>query len=173
MEHKVSEVLVESDEEPRLSQGFFQNRIVSKTGMGLMNPQDIVPSTPQQGDAVSRHVFVSAQTHRIFSLARSRKDLFLTQQVSRVSQAGTHVFLREARIIPQNFLLAPPFGEQIQDKLNRQTRSSDDGFAGQDRRVSANVVMPVHGTKVNTFYGGEQSFLNSKKSRGLGGGRVI
>ena len=168
MEHKFSEVLVESDQEPRLGQGFFQNRIVSKTGMGLMNPQHIVPSTPQQGDAVSRDVFVSAQTHRVFSLARGGKDPFLTQQVSRVSQAGAHVFSREAGIIPQNFFLAPSFGEQIQYELNRQTGSSNDGLAGQNRRVSADVVMPVHDTKLPLFNEGSKVFLTPKKCRRLG-----
>lgn len=143
-----------------------------------MNPQHIVPSTPQQGDAVSRHVFVSAQTHRVFSLARGGKDPFLTQQVSRVSQAGAHVFLREAGIIPQNFFLAPSFGEQIQYELNRQTGSSNDGLAGQNRRVSADVVMPVHEAKLPLFNEGSKGFLTPKKCRGLGdeelyeGGRV-
>jgi hypothetical protein len=85
-----------------------------------MNPQDIVPSTPQQGHAVSRHVFVGAQTHRFFSLMGDGKDSFPTQQVSRVGEAGADVFLFEAGIIPQNFFLAPSFGEQIQYEFNRQ-----------------------------------------------------
>ena len=68
----------------------------------------------------------------------------LSQQVSRVSQAGAHVFLCEAGIIPQNFFLAPSFGEQIQYELNRQTRSSNDGLAGQNGRVSDDVLMPIH-----------------------------
>ena len=109
-----------------------------------MNPQDIVSSTPQQSHTVSRHVFVSAQTHRIFSLVRGGKDPFLTQQVSRISKAGADVFLCEAGVIPQNFFLAPSFGEQIQYEFNRQSRSSNDGLAGQNGRVSHDVVMPVH-----------------------------
>lgn len=109
-----------------------------------MNPQDIVSSTPQQSHTASRHVFVSAQTHRVFSLVRGGKDPFLTQQVSRISKAGADVFLCEAGVIPQNFFLAPSFGEQIQNEFNRQTRSSNDGLTGQNRRVSNDVVMPVH-----------------------------
>ena len=124
-----------------------------------MNPQHIVPSTAQQGDAVSRHDFDSAQTQRVFSLARGGKDPFLTQQVSCVSQAGAHVFLREAGIIPQNFFLAPSFGEQIQYEFNRQTGSSNNGLASQNRRVSADVVMPVHETKVPFFNEGSKVFI--------------
>jgi hypothetical protein len=113
-----------------------------------MNPQDIVSSTPQQSHTVSRHVFVSAQTHRVFSLVRGGKDPFLTQQVSRISKAGADVFLCKAGVIPQNFFLAPSFGEQIQYEFNRQSRSSNDGLAGQNGRVSDDVVMPVHETKL-------------------------
>ena len=131
-----------------------------------MNPQHIVPSTPQQGDAVSRDVFVSAQTQRVFSLARGGKDPFLTQQVSCVSQAGAHVFLREAGIISQNFLLAPSFGEQIQYEFNRQTGSSNNGLASQNRRVSADVVTPVHETKVPFFNEGSKVFLTPKNTAG-------
>jgi hypothetical protein len=117
--------------------------------MGLMNPQDIMSSTPQQGHTVSRHVFVSAQTHRVFSLVGGGKDPFLTQQVSRIGKASANVFLCEARVIPQNFLLAPSFGEQIQYEFNRQTRSSNDGLAGQNGRVSNDVAMPVHETNLS------------------------
>src|SRR5262245_2543588 len=112
--------------------------------MGLMNPQDIMSSTPQQGHTVSRHVFVSAQAHRVFSLVGGGQDTFLTQQVYRIVKTSANVFLCEARVIPQNFLLAPSFGEQIQYEFNRQTRSSNDGLAGQNGRVSNDVVMPVH-----------------------------
>ena len=68
----------------------------------------------------------------------------LSQQGSRVSQAGAQVFLGQARVIPQNLLLAPSFGEQIQYELNRQTGSSNDGLAGQNGRVSNDVLMPIH-----------------------------
>lgn len=108
-----------------------------------------MPSTAQQGHTVSRHVFVSAQTHRDFSLVTGGKDLFLTQQVSRVSQAGAQVFLSEAGIVPQNFLLAPSFGKQIQYEFNRQTRSSNDGLAGQNGRVRNDVLMPIHKTNLS------------------------
>ena len=111
--------------------------------------QDIVSSTPQQGHTVSGHVFVSAQTHRAFSLVRGGKDPFLTQQVSRISKAGADVFLCKARVIPQNVLLGPSFGEQIQNEFNRQTRSSNDGLTGQNGRVSNDVVMPVHETNLS------------------------
>jgi hypothetical protein len=131
-----------------------------------MNPQDIVSSTPQQSHTVSRHVFVSAQTHRVFSLVRGGKDPFLTQQVSRISKAGADVFLCKAGVIPQNFFLAPSFGEQIQYEFNRQSRSSNDGLAGQNRRVSADVVMPVHETKVPFFNEGSKVFLTPKNPQG-------
>ena len=114
-----------------------------------MNPQDIMSSTPQQGHTVSRHVFVSAQTQRVFSLVRGNP--FLTQQVSRISKAGADVFLCKAGVIPQNFFLAPSFGEQIQYEFNRQSRSSNDGLAGQNGRVSNDVVMPVHETNLSLF----------------------
>ena len=165
MEHKFSEVLVESDEEPRLGQGFFQNRIVFEPRMGLMNPQNIVSSTPQQGHTVSGHVFVSAQTHRVFSLVRGGKDSFLTQQVSRISKAGADVLLCEARVIPQNFFLAPSFGEQIQYEFNRQSRSSNYGLAGQNGRVSNDVVMPVHEPKLTLFNELSKVFLTPKIPR--------
>ena len=90
----------------------------------------------------------------------------LSQQVSRVSQAGAHVFLCEAGIISQNFFLAPSFGEQIQNELNRQTRSSNDGLAGQDRRVSADVVVPIHEPKLTLFTEGSKVFLTPKNPEG-------
>ena len=58
------------------------------------------------------------------------------------------MFLCKAGVIPQNFFLAPSFGEQIQYEFNRQSRSSNDGLAGQNGRVSNDVVMPVHETKL-------------------------
>ena len=116
-----------------------------------MNPQHIMSSTPQQGHAVSRHVFVSTQTHRFFSLVGNGKDSFLTQQVSGVGEAGADVFLFEAGVIPQNFFLAPSFGEQVQYEFNRQSRSSYDGLAGQNGAVSDDVIMPVHKRKITIF----------------------
>lgn len=109
-----------------------------------MNPQDIMSSTPQQGHTVSRHVFVSTQTHRVFSSVGDGKNSFLTQQISRVGEAGADVFLFEAGVIPQNFFFAPSFGEQIQYEFDRQSRSLDDGLAGQNGRVGNDVVMPIH-----------------------------
>ena len=126
-----------------------------------MNPQDIVSATPQQGDTVSGHVFVSAQTQRVFSLVREGKDPFLTQYVSRIREAGSDVFWCEAGIISQNFFLAPSFGEQIQYELNRQSGSSNDGFPGQNRRVSADIVMPVHEFKIPRFIEGSKVLLTS------------
>lgn len=122
-------------------------------------------STPQQGHTVSGHVFVSAQTHRVFSLVRGGKDSFLTQQVSRISKAGADVLLCEARVIPQNFFLAPSFGEQIQYEFNRQSRSSNYGLAGQNGRVSNDVVMPVHEPKLTLFNELSKVFLTPKIPR--------
>jgi hypothetical protein len=58
------------------------------------------------------------------------------------------MFLFEAGVIPQNFFVAPSFGEQIQYEFNRQSCSSDDGLTGQNGRVSDDVIMPVHETKL-------------------------
>ena len=54
------------------------------------------------------------------------------------------MFLFETRVVPQNFFFAPSFGEQIQCEFDRQSRSLDDGLAGQNGRVSNDVVMPIH-----------------------------
>ena len=123
-----------------------------------MNPQHIMSSTPQQGHAVSRHVFVSTQTHRFFSLVGNGKDSFLAQQVSRVSEAGANMFLFEAGVVSQNFFVAPSLGKQIQYEFNGQSRSLDDWLAGQNGRVSDDVVMPVHELKITLFVEGSKVF---------------
>ena len=88
-------------------------------------------------------------------------DSFLAQQVSRVGEAGADVFLCEAGIIPQNFFFAPPFGEQIQYEFDRQSRSLDDGLAGQNGGVSDDIVMPIHETKLPLFIEGSKVLLTS------------
>ncbi len=141
---QVTKGLIEGDEQSRFAQCFFQNRVIPKARMRLVNPQDIVPPTPQQGDAVSRNVFVSVQAHRVSPLlARSGKDLFLSQKVSCVGEAGVNVFLCKTRIIPRNLFVAPTFGEQIQYKLNRQSSSANDRFAraGRLARIGGRQIL--------------------------------
>lgn len=126
-----------------------------------MDPQDIVPSTPQQGDTVSRHVFVSAQAQIILPLlARRGKDLFLSQKVSGISKAGMNVFLCKTGIVPQNLLVAPSLGEQIQNKLYRQSSSANDRFACQNGNISENVLIPSHDFRLTPFNDTGKSLLS-------------
>jgi hypothetical protein len=151
-EYQFTKILVEGDEQPRFAQGLFQNRIVGKTRMRLVNPQHIMSPTPQQSDAVSRHVFVSTQAHRVCPfLMRGGEDLFIEQEVSCVSEAGAHVFLCKTGIISQNLFLAPSLGEQSQYKFNRQSGSANNRFACKNGWIGDNVLMPTHGAKLASF----------------------
>jgi hypothetical protein len=153
-EYKFTKILVEGDKQPRFAQGRFQNCIVPKTRMRLVNPQHVVSPTPQQSHAVSRHVFVSTQAHRVCPfLRRGGEDLFIAQQVSCVSEAGANVFLCKTGIISQNLFVGPSFGKQIQDEFHRQSSPANHGFAYKNRRIGDNVLMPIHGAKLAPFSG--------------------
>ncbi len=65
-----------------------------------------------------------------FSLARNRisrragKRLLRTDRVPRIDEAGDYVVVSNARIICQNFRLAPSIGHQPDHEFNRQPRSA-------------------------------------------------
>jgi len=68
------------------------------------------------------------------------------------------MFLFEAGVVSQNFFVAPSLGKQIQYEFNGQSRSLDDWLAGQNGRVSDDVVMPVHELKITLFVEGSKVF---------------
>ena len=151
-EYEFAKILVEGDEQPRFAQGQLQNRIIRKTWMRLVNPQHIMSPTPQQSDAVSGHVFVSTQAHRVCPfLLRHGVNLFIEQEISCVSEAGAHLFFCKTRVISQNLVLAPSLGEQSQYKFNRQSGSANNRFACQYGWIGDNVLMPTHMPKLASF----------------------
>ena len=53
--------------------------------------------------------------------------------------------VRDGRVIANDLLAGPAFGQQFEEKLHGDSGSFDDGFAGQDGRIHNDMILPGHG----------------------------
>jgi hypothetical protein len=80
------------------------------------------------------------------SSGRQRVDARLLQNLCGLMECREEIVGCELRVIRQNLLLRPTFGEQFEKKLDGEAGSLDDRFAHQDPRVNGDSLLPFHGT---------------------------
>ncbi len=69
--------------------------------------------------------------------------LFGVQDLASIREASLDVRVRQSGIVLKDLGLRPSLGHQVNDKLNRESRPTNDRLAEQDIRIYCNSLLPT------------------------------
>src|SRR5262245_411887 len=78
-------------------------------------------------------------------LRRAREHPLCAESIAGIGQAGENIVVGKAGVVRDDVGLAPPFGHQADDELDREPRAANHRFAGKNRRIKRNARMSDHG----------------------------
>ena len=146
MMRKLSEILVEREQNSVLTDRPCENvGIGTARGIGS-NPGDVVPTGRKITHSISRKVLIREKAHRFLSRASGleRKDLLLPENFACISQACHDVVVIHRRIVFFDVRFRPTLPEQAENEVNCQAGSSNNRLARENSGVSDDAVVSVH-----------------------------
>lgn len=144
VEGQFSKVLIERDDKTIFSLCASQYFPIANAGALFPDPGDVVSMSPKKVHGVSGEVFIGEDSHGS-GRENERIDFLCAQHRAGVAQARLDVIVRQAGIVPQNLRFRPVPGEKVDDELDRQARSFDDRFPGENLRINDDAALPCHG----------------------------
>ncbi len=142
MKDQFPEIPVESYQNPLFGIGNLEDALVICTRFNFTDPRKIMAGLSRRQDGFAWNIFIGEKSGH--SSRGQRMHPLQLRQLGSVMQSRLNVLLFQLRVIFEDLLMRPPFGEELNEKFHGNPSPFDNRFPDQNCRVGCNPVSPIH-----------------------------